>query len=203
MTTNNHTQATVSFTKAASRLFLSISICKQLYTAPYLAVCTRLLLPEEPVQPSIDDIVRTWMWNGMHLRIVYGNFLKQSLQRQTVAERPKLSCARDTLSVLGHTAAEIAVCILFHRVTKCILYLSVVKAWVRLFCMYLYSINTSMWFIHTSVFPQWLVNIMKLKDFSLSPTHLIRLYLSRDEDGWDCHHQQKQTQRLIGGNYAG
>jgi len=34
MTTNNHTQATVSFTKAASRLFLSISISKQLYTAP-------------------------------------------------------------------------------------------------------------------------------------------------------------------------
>ena len=58
----------------------------------------------------------------MHLRVVYGNFLKQSLQRQTVAERPKLSCARDTLSVLGHTGAVIAVCILLHRVTKCILY---------------------------------------------------------------------------------
>ena len=81
--------------------------------------------------------------------------------------------------------------------------LSVVKAWVRLFYMYLCSTNTSIWFIHTSVFLQWLVNIMKLKDFSLSPTQLIRLYLSRDEDGWDCHHQQKQTQRLIGGNYAG
>ena len=80
--------------------------------------------------------------------------------------------------------------------------LSVVKAWVRLFCMYLYSINTSMWFIHVLVFLQWLVNIMKLKDFFLSPTQLIRLYLSRDEDGWDCHHQQKQTQKLIGGNYA-
>ena len=49
MTTSNHTQATVSFTKAASRLFLSISICKQLYTAPYLAVCTQLLLREESV----------------------------------------------------------------------------------------------------------------------------------------------------------
>jgi len=44
---------------------------------------------------------------------------------------------------------------------------------------------------------------MKLKDFSLSPTHLIRLDLSHAEDGRDCHHQQKQTQRLIGGNYAG
>ena len=81
--------------------------------------------------------------------------------------------------------------------------LSVVKAWVRLFCMYLYSINTSMWLIHTSVFLQWLVNIMKLKDFSLPPMQLIKLYLSRAEDGWDCHHHQKQTQRLIGGNYAG
>ena len=50
------------------------------------------------------------------------NFLKQSLQRQTVAERPKLLCACDTLSVLGHTGAVIAVCILFHRVTKYILY---------------------------------------------------------------------------------
>ena len=26
--------------------------------------------------------------------------------------------------------------------------------------------------------------------------------MSRDEDGWDCHHQQTQTQRLTGGNYA-
>ena len=39
---------------------------------------------------------RRWMWNGMRLRIVYGDLLKQSLQRQTVAERPKLSCTRDT-----------------------------------------------------------------------------------------------------------
>jgi len=44
---------------------------------------------------------------------------------------------------------------------------------------------------------------MKLKRFTLSPTQLIRLYLSHDEDGWDCHHQQKQTQRLISRNYAG
>ena len=41
---------------------------------------------------------------------------------QTVAERAKLSYARDTLSVLGHTGAVIAVCILFHRVTKYVLY---------------------------------------------------------------------------------
>ena len=39
--------------------------------------------------------------------------------------------------------------------------------------------------------------------FTLPPTHLIKLYLSRDEDGWDCHHLQKQTQRLTGGNYGG
>ena len=39
------------------------------------------------------------------------------------AERPKLSCVRDTLSVLDmHTGAVIVVCILFHRVTKYILY---------------------------------------------------------------------------------
>ena len=48
--------------------------------------------------------------------------MKQSLQRQTVAERPKFSCTRDTLPVLGHTGAVIAVYILFHRVTKYILY---------------------------------------------------------------------------------
>ena len=48
--------------------------------------------------------------------------MKQSLQRQTVAERPKLSCKRDTFQVLGHTGAVIAVYILFHRVTKYILY---------------------------------------------------------------------------------
>ena len=58
----------------------------------------------------------------MRLRIVYGDLLKQSLQRQTVAERPKLSCIRDTFSVLGHTRAVIAVYILFHRVTRYILY---------------------------------------------------------------------------------
>ena len=46
----------------------------------------------------------------------------QSLQRQTVAERPKLSCMRDTLSVLGHVSAVIAVYILFQRTTKYILY---------------------------------------------------------------------------------
>ena len=48
--------------------------------------------------------------------------MKQSLQRQTVAEQPKLSCTRDTLSVLGHTGAVIAVYILFHRVNRYILY---------------------------------------------------------------------------------
>jgi len=51
--------------------------------------------------------------------------MKRSLQRQTVAERrPKLSCMRDTPSVLGHTGAVIAVCIRCHRVTltKYILY---------------------------------------------------------------------------------
>ena len=48
--------------------------------------------------------------------------MKQSLQWQTVAERPKLSCTRDTFQVLGHTGAVIAVYILFHRVTKYILY---------------------------------------------------------------------------------
>ena len=39
----------MSFTKAASRLFLSISISKQFFAAPYLAVCMRLLLREESV----------------------------------------------------------------------------------------------------------------------------------------------------------
>ena len=48
--------------------------------------------------------------------------MNQSLQRQTVAERPKLSCTRDTFQVLGHTGAVIAVYILFHSVTKYILY---------------------------------------------------------------------------------
>ena len=48
--------------------------------------------------------------------------MKQSLQRQTVAERLKLSCTRNTLPVLGHTRAVIAVYILFHRVTKYILH---------------------------------------------------------------------------------
>ena len=43
--------------------------------------------------------------------------MKQSLQRQAVAERPKLSCMRDTLSVLGHASAVIAVYILFQRIT--------------------------------------------------------------------------------------
>ena len=51
---------------------------------------------------------------------------------QTVAERPKLSCARDTLSVLGHTGAVIAVCIQFHRVTKYILYRFKVTGSLRL-----------------------------------------------------------------------
>jgi len=58
----------------------------------------------------------------MRLRIVYGDLIKQFLQRQTVAERPKLSCIRDILSVLGHTGAVIAVYILFHMVAKYILY---------------------------------------------------------------------------------
>ena len=44
------------------------------------------------------------------------------MQRQTVEERPKLSSTRDTLSVLGHTGAVIGLYILFHRVTKYILY---------------------------------------------------------------------------------
>ena len=51
---------------------------------------------------------------------------------QTVAERPKLSCAHDTLSVLGHTGAVIAVCIQFHRVTKYILYRFKVTGSLRL-----------------------------------------------------------------------
>ena len=46
----------------------------------------------------------------------------QSLQRQTVAEQPKLSCTRDTLSVFEHASAVIAVYILFQRITKYILY---------------------------------------------------------------------------------
>ena len=36
--------------------------------------------------------------------------------------RTKLSCTRDTLSVLGHANAVIAVYILFQRITKYILY---------------------------------------------------------------------------------
>ena len=44
--------------------------------------------------------------------------------------------------------------------------LSVLKAWVRLFHMYLYSINTSIRFIHTSVF---LVSIVKLKHLPFHP----------------------------------
>ena len=46
----------------------------------------------------------------------------QSLQRQTVAERPKLSCTRDTLSAFEHASAVIAVCVLFQRITKYIFY---------------------------------------------------------------------------------
>ena len=45
-----------------------------------------------------------------------------SLQRQTVAKRPKLSCTRDTLSVFEHESAVIAVYILIQRITKYILY---------------------------------------------------------------------------------
>ena len=48
--------------------------------------------------------------------------MKQSLQRQTVAERPKLPCMRDTLSIFEHASAVIAVYILFQRITKYILY---------------------------------------------------------------------------------
>ena len=48
MTTNNHTQTTVSFTKAPSRLFLSIAISEQLYAMPYLAVCTRYYYGKSP-----------------------------------------------------------------------------------------------------------------------------------------------------------
>ena len=68
----------------------------------------------------------------MRLQIVYGDLLKQSLQQQTVAELPNLSCARDTLSVLRHTGAVIAVCILFPRVTKYILYRFKVTGSLRL-----------------------------------------------------------------------
>ena len=58
----------------------------------------------------------------MHLRIVYGDLMIQSLQHQTMAEQPKLSCLRDTLSVLGHASTVIAVYTLFQRITKYILY---------------------------------------------------------------------------------
>ena len=58
----------------------------------------------------------------MRLGIVYGDLTIQSLQHQTMAEWPKLSCTRDTLSVLGHASAVIAVYILFQRITKYILY---------------------------------------------------------------------------------
>ena len=53
----------------------------------------------------IDNIYRRWMWNGMRLRVVYGDLMIQSLPR---SGRPKLSCTRDTLSVLGHANAVIA-----------------------------------------------------------------------------------------------
>ena len=45
-----------------------------------------------------DNTYRRWMWNGMHLRIVYGDLMIQSLQCQTVAEWPKLSCMGDSLA---------------------------------------------------------------------------------------------------------
>ena len=46
----------------------------------------------------------------------------QSLQRQTMVERPKLSCMHDTLSVFEHASAVIVVYILFQRITKYMLY---------------------------------------------------------------------------------
>ena len=49
--------------------------------------------------------------------------MKQSLQRQTVAKRPKLAGTRDNLSVFEHASAVIAVYILFQRITKYILYI--------------------------------------------------------------------------------
>ena len=33
--------------------------------------------------------------------------------------------------------------------------------------------------------------------------YIIHVFVFHQYYGWDCHHQQKQTQRLIGGNYAG
>ena len=53
------------------------------------------------------------------LQRVYGDLMIQSLPR---SGRPKLSCTCDTLSVLGHASAVIAVYILFQRITKYILY---------------------------------------------------------------------------------
>ena len=58
----------------------------------------------------------------MRLQIVYGDYMRQSLQHQTMAEWPKLLCTRDTLSVLGHVSAVVAVCMQFQRITKYILY---------------------------------------------------------------------------------
>ena len=58
----------------------------------------------------------------MRLRIVSGDLIRQSLQHQIIAEQPKLSYTHDTLSVLGHANAVIAVYIKFQRITKYILY---------------------------------------------------------------------------------
>ena len=57
----------------------------------------------------------------------------------TVAERPKLSCTRDTLSVLGHASAVMAVCILFQRITKYILYRFKVTGSLHFACNSTYS----------------------------------------------------------------
>ena len=65
--------------------------------------------------------------------------MRQSLQRQTVAERPKLSCTRDTLSVLGHASAVIAVYILFQRITKYILYRFMITGSLHFACNSMYS----------------------------------------------------------------
>ena len=60
----------------------------------------------------------------------------QSLPR---SGRPKLPCTRDTLSVLGHANAVIAVYILLQRITKYILYRFKVTGSLHFACNSMYS----------------------------------------------------------------
>ena len=87
-TTNNPTQATVSFTKAASRLFLRTAISKQLYAVPYLVVCVWLLLWEEPV-PTVHGAGELAIsLTPRPMTVVFGLRTRLSAHMRTKVEHP-------------------------------------------------------------------------------------------------------------------